>query len=487
MAMKTKLSLAIFLFFLLALFSSLAMARKGREVKDPELETCKHQCRQQHQYTESDIELCTEKCDKYHQMKKEREREIEEEIRRKKEHEIKRSSHHHEEEEEEEEGENPYVFEDQHFDTTVETEGGRVRVLKKFSKLSKFLQGIENFRLAIIEAEPHTFMPPRHLDAEAILFNMKGRGIIGLVVEDKTERLNLESGDIVRIQPGTPFYIVNRDENEKLLLAVFHTPISTPGNYEEFFGPGGRNPESVLTAFSWEVLQAALKGPRKELESLFDQQNEGGIFKIPREQVRAMAPKKSIWPFGGKSNPFNLFSTSPIFANQYGRLLEVGPDNDKSGLQGLNLMLTFANITKRSMTTVYYNTHATKIAVVKDGEGHFEMSCPHVSDSKSKRGRVSYHRISGNLKPGMVFVVPAGHPFVTISSKRNNLQIICFEVNATGNKKLTFAGKNNIVRALDHTAKGLSFNYPPEKVDEIFNRDEQFFFPFFEEPARADA
>jgi hypothetical protein len=40
----------------------------------------------------------------------------------------------------------------------------------------------------------------------------------------------------------------------------------------------------------------------------------------------------------------------------------------------------------------------------------------------------------------MVFVVPAGHPFVTVASKNNNLNIVCFEVNAQRNKKLAFAG-----------------------------------------------
>lgn len=31
--------------------------------------------------------------------------------------------------------------------------------------------------------------------------------------------------------------------------------------------------------------------------------------------------------------------------------------------------------------------------------------------------------------------------------------------------------------ALDKTAKELSFDYPADKVDKIFERDEEFFFP----------
>ncbi|KAL7196658.1 hypothetical protein ACSBR1_036636 [Camellia fascicularis] len=45
-----------------------------------------------------------------------------------------------------------------------------------------------------------------------------------------------------------------------------------------------------------------------------------------------------------------------------------------------------------SMTAPYYNSWATKIAVVTNGEGYFEMACPHLSSSEfggsgSSRGR----------------------------------------------------------------------------------------------------
>ncbi|NP_001237244.1 sucrose-binding protein 2 precursor [Glycine max] len=476
MATRAKLSLAIFLFFLLALISNLALGKlKETEVEeDPELVTCKHQCQQQRQYTESDKRTCLQQCDS---MKQEREKQVEEETREKEEE--------HQEQHEEEEDENPYVFEeDKDFSTRVETEGGSIRVLKKFTEKSKLLQGIENFRLAILEARAHTFVSPRHFDSEVVLFNIKGRAVLGLVRESETEKITLEPGDMIHIPAGTPLYIVNRDENEKLLLAMLHIPVSTPGKFEEFFGPGGRDPESVLSAFSWNVLQAALQTPKGKLERLFNQQNEGSIFKISRERVRALAPtkKSSWWPFGGESKAqFNIFSKRPTFSNGYGRLTEVGPDDEKSWLQRLNLMLTFTNITQRSMSTIHYNSHATKIALVMDGRGHLQISCPHMSsrsDSKHDKSSPSYHRISADLKPGMVFVVPPGHPFVTIASNKENLLIICFEVNVRDNKKFTFAGKDNIVSSLDNVAKELAFNYPSEMVNGVSERKESLFFPF---------
>ncbi|PNX72176.1 vicilin-like protein antimicrobial peptides 2-1-like protein [Trifolium pratense] len=456
MAIKTKLSIFIFLFFLI----NIAICR---EETDPELKTCKHQCHQQRQYDEHDKRICMKECDEYHEMKQEREK-------------------HKEDKDDEKEVENPYVFEYKDFDTILDTEDGRISVLNMFDQKSKLLRNVENYGLAVLEAKAHAFVSPHHFDSEVIFFNMKGRGIIGLVEQDNTERFNLEAGDIIRVPAGTPIYLVNRDENEKLFIAALHMP-SSPGsaplNFEAFFGPAGRNPESVLTAFSSKVLQAAFKTSKGKLESVLEEQKKERIFKIRKEDVHGMAPKKSIWPFGGQFNgPFNIFSNKPSFSNQFGSLFEIGPSESKSGLEGLNVMLSFANITKGSMSTIYYNTNANKIAFVVDGEGYFEMACPHYMSSKHRKSSSAYHKMNARLRPGMVFVVPAGHPFVTIASKNNNLKIVCFEVNAERNKKLAFAGKKNIVVALDKTAKKLSFDSSPEKVDEIFKRDEEFFFSY---------
>jgi len=52
------------------------------------------------------------------------------------------------------------------------------------------------------------------------------------VKESETEKFILESGDMLAIPAGTPLYIVNRDENEKLFLAMLHVPVSTPGKFQ---------------------------------------------------------------------------------------------------------------------------------------------------------------------------------------------------------------------------------------------------------------
>ncbi|RDX87349.1 Sucrose-binding protein, partial [Mucuna pruriens] len=477
MAMKTKLSLAIF-FFLLALFSNLALGAEETQVEDYELEACKQLCLHNPKYSESDKQMCVQSCDKYYGTKQE------EETRGKKESPTRK--------EEGQEEENPFVFEHEDFDTEVETEGGRIRVLHKFTKKSKLLRGIENFRLSILEAKAHTFVSPRHYDSDVVLFVLKGQAVLGLVKESETEKLMVEAGDMMTITAGTPLYMANRDENEneKLLIAMFHIPLFSLGKYVEIFGLGGRDPESVLSAFSWNVLQAALQSPRGKLERLFNKQNGGSIFKISRDHLQALVPKKSSWwPFGGISKaPFNLFTKRPSFSNECGRQTQVAPSDEKSGLDRLNLMLSYTNITQKCMSTIHYNSRVTKIAMVMDGRGYLQIACPHVSErseEKHEKSSPSYSRISAELKPGMMFVVPPGHPFLAIAARKENLQIISFEVNARDNNKYTYAvcacvitGKDNIVTSLDNIAKELAFNYPAEIVNGIFDGKEGFFLPF---------
>ncbi|RDX87342.1 Sucrose-binding protein, partial [Mucuna pruriens] len=133
------------------------------------------------------------------------------------------------------------------------------------------------------------------------------------------------------------------------------------------------------------------------------------------------------------------------------------------------------------MSTIHYNSRVTKIALVIDGRGYLQMACPYVSErseEKPEKSSPSYGRISAELKPGMMFVVPPGHPFLVIASRKENLQIISFEVKARDNNEYTCAGKDNIVTSLDNVAKELAFNYPAEIVNGIFAGKEGFFLPF---------
>lgn len=114
------------------------------------------------------------------------------------------------------------------------------------------------------------------------------------------------------------------------------------------------------------------------------------------------------------------------------------------------------------MTAPVYSSRATKIAVVLNGEGYFEMACPHLSlqyqgrqgsqqewggsgrgpSQRETRGGPRYQKVSARLRRGTVIVVPAGHPFVAVASPNQNLEIVCFEINANRNERFPLAGNN---------------------------------------------
>ncbi|KAF5727051.1 hypothetical protein HS088_TW22G00738 [Tripterygium wilfordii] len=523
--------------------------------KDPELETCKHECEQQHQYDKKQKQDCKEECERYSKEKKEREREreghggrggdredaegiIEREDPQKKhlkqcQSQCERQagqeralcrlrcaqkyggksegrgdedvSYKRQEEEEEERGSeqeerNPYVFEDEHFSSVHKTEHGRIDVLQRFNKRSKLLKGIENYRFVVLEANPQTFITPCHLDAEAVLFVAKGRATVSMIQEDKREGQikreshNVECGDIIRIPAGTPAYITNTDNNEKLTIVKLLMPVNTPGHFEVFHGLGGDNPESFYRAFSREVLEAAFNTDWNKIERVFRQQSKGAIVKASSQQIQGLKHREeggSIWPFEKESKgSFNLFKQRPSTCNNYGQLFEASP-RDYRQLEDLDVTVSFANITRGSMAGPYFNSKSTKISFVVDGEGRFEMACPHVSSSGSserdrsksssrggQKGSTSYQRVSARLRAGTVFVVPAGHPITSIASANSNLRILCFELNTEGNTRYFLAGKNNVVSEMEKEAKELGFNVPAGEVERVFQRqDKELFYP----------
>ncbi|KAL9227525.1 hypothetical protein vseg_003205 [Gypsophila vaccaria] len=470
---------------------------EGKE--DPELRQCKHQCRHQAQFDTRQKLGCERSCEDYIQTK--------ERIRKEREFSRPREEFGRETEEVEGEGgegrNNPYVFQDEEFRTHLGTQEGRVRVLPKFNERSDLFEGIQNYRVVIFEANPHTFVVPNHWDADTLFFVAQGRGTVSLVFTDRRESFNIDQGHVMVIPAGVTAYLINRDDNEKLILAKLVIPVSNPGKFQSFFASGGQNVESFFNAFSSEVLEAVFKTSSERVQRIFSQQREGVILRASKEQIRALTQEKSShWPFSGKSSkdfsPINLLGKRPKESNEFGKLWKLDT-SDNQFLQDLGIAVSFGNITRGAMHTPFYNSRATKIAVVLNGQGNFEMACPHVSKSghhqrhdrqhdrrhdsgRSRRSEetespVHYEKISSELRPGTVFIVPPGHPFVTFASPNDNLEIVCFDINAENSQKFPLAGQRNILRNIEREAKELAFATPAEEVDNVFeNQEEEFFF-----------
>ncbi|KAE9464016.1 hypothetical protein C3L33_04118, partial [Rhododendron williamsianum] len=407
--------------------------------KDPEAEEqfgrCKEQCQRQRAGQEQQQQRCRERC----------EREYEQQRRR---------------------GEGNPRREEGREEGEEESEGQQEK--KPYGEV-KASSRHENYRVAILEADPQTFIVPNHWDAEAIIFVAKGRGSISLVRHDKRESFNLNSGDVLRVPAGVTIYLINRSNNQQLVLVKLLQPVFTPGHFEAFFGPGGEDPESYYKAFSTELLEAALNTRRDRLEKIFGQQRQGVIIKASQEQIKAMSRHEEggIWPFGEKSKaPFNLFHKRSSLSNQYGQLYEVDP-SDCRDLDELDLGVGFANISEGTLRWHALTCPRRSLAA---------KEASNTAVAATKAGPPKLPQSEGATQARHGVLVPAGHPVIAVASDNQNLEILYFYVNARNNEKFLLAGRRNIINQLEREAKELGFGLPAREVDEVFRSQEEEFF-----------
>ncbi|KAH9620945.1 hypothetical protein KSS87_015407 [Heliosperma pusillum] len=258
-----------------------------------------------------------------------------------------------------------------------------------------------------------------------------GKGTISLVFEKKRESFNIEKGHLMVIPAGVTFYIINRDDTHKLVLSMFVSSIANPGDFVPFFGAGGQDPESFLFAFSTEVLEAAYNASIKTLQGTFS--GKGVIVKASKEQIKALAAEEVTESNFGPCQILSYLRES----NECGRLFMVDYCEYKK-LQDFNMFISFCNLEPGCMNSPFISSRATKIIMVVKGRGRVEMAVSR-NGEKGSTG-TQYKKISSELKPGVVFVIPPGHPMVLMASQDEVLETICYEVNAKGNQKFSLAG-----------------------------------------------
>ncbi|KAK9669627.1 hypothetical protein RND81_13G144900 [Saponaria officinalis] len=363
---------------------------------------------------------------------------------------------------------NPYVFKDEDFSTMFMTQEGKLSVLNKFNGV---LRGIENYRMLIFESNPLSFLTPSHWDSDIIFFVGHGKGTISLVFENRRESYNIEKGHLMVIPAGVTFYIINSDDHEKLYLTMFVSSIANPGDFVPFFGSGGANPESFLFAFSTAVLETSFNTTKESLEKIFSQK-KGVILQATKEQIVALTAEEEEKETNKQFGPCQIYSYLRE-SNECGKLFMVDY-NEYQKLLDFNMFISFSNLPQGCMNTPFISSRATKIIMVVSGRGRLEMAAS--SNDVDGTTETFYKQISAELKPGVVFVIPPGHPMVLMSSQDETLETICFEVNAKGNQKFSLAGKVNVMKNIQKEAKSLAFGTSAEEVDIVLNSQQLNFF-----------
>lgn len=105
------------------------------------------------------------------------------------------------------------------------------------------------------------------------------------------------------------------------------------------------------------------------------------------------------------------------------------------------------------MIAPHYNSRSTKVVVVVKGSGWSQMACPHLGqkqrggsggehdkEEQEQEGQESYHTVDSQLKANTILIIPAGLPSVTVASRHENLEVVCFNINSKSNNQYYLAG-----------------------------------------------
>ncbi|KAI9089739.1 hypothetical protein K1719_029032 [Acacia pycnantha] len=433
---------------------------------------------------------------------------------------------------------NPYLFRSQNFKTRFENQRGRIRILPRFDQRHPHLQGLQNYRLAELEIQPHSLFLPHHRDAENVLVVLEGKfeyvfdgiwnngkAIVSIVNQTNKETYNLEQGDVLRVRPGSLVYVANVEQNQKFRATSILIPVNIPGQYENLYPFGNQDPLSYYLAFSEKTLEATFNSKYNEIERiLFGQKqqgekgqeqgsNEGVVVKLSREQAREL--RKHAESSSSSSSPrrrspssspsssrpiLNLRNVQPRYSNNYGKMWEARPEDFPELLRDLDISVAVLELKKGSLFLPHYNSKGILISQVIDGKAQLELASPHLANERSQeQGQENKHheeekqhdeeekqeeqsegqirRVSSRLNQGDVFVALAGHPLALRASKNNDLWMVGFLLDADNNQRNFLGGeKDNVINQIDRIVLEQAVNGSGEEAQKLLSNQKESYF-----------
>uniref|UniRef100_A0A0E0D051 Cupin type-1 domain-containing protein n=1 Tax=Oryza meridionalis TaxID=40149 RepID=A0A0E0D051_9ORYZ len=169
----------------------------------------------------------------------------------------------------------------------VESEGGHVRVVRGrpwppaavpdpwqrgWSAASGCCrEGL--MHIGFITMEPKTLFVPQYVDSNLILFVQLGEVKVGWMHKDELVEKNLKMGDVLHIDAGSTFYMVNSGKGQrlKIICSIDASDNIGFGPYQAFFlggggGGGSRHPQSVIAGFDPKTLVIAFNTTFEDLD-----------------------------------------------------------------------------------------------------------------------------------------------------------------------------------------------------------------------------
>ncbi|KAM1205672.1 hypothetical protein ACFX2I_006466 [Malus domestica] len=386
----------------------------------------------------------------------------------------------------------------------VKTAAGEMRVV--MSARSRVVD--KPMHIGFITMEPKSLFIPHYLDSNLILFVRRGEVKVGLIYKDELGERRLKTGDVYRIPAGSPFYLVNTREGQRVhIICSIDTSESLGMGLQSFFIGGGSNPQSIIAGFDHEILANAFNVTSSELREMFTSQQQGPIVFVPesyspsvwskflqlKQQDRLQEMKRMFdiqqddhqdksetWSwrkllnsvFGADSNEnkrrrddydkgkgtgkspdsYNLYDRKPDFRNDYGWSMQLD-DSDYSPLKHSGIGVYLVNLTAGSMMAPHVNPRATEYGIVLRGSGTLQIVFPNGTQA-----------MNANIGEGDVFWVPRYFPFCQIASRTGPLEFFGFTTSARKNRPQILVGAASVLQELKGPELAAAFGVTEDRL-----------------------
>ncbi|VAH90725.1 unnamed protein product [Triticum turgidum subsp. durum] len=386
----------------------------------------------------------------------------------------------------------------------VESEGGSVHVVRGLpvpeapwqhggwsAECGACREGL--MHIGFITMEPKTLFVPQYIDSNLILFVQRGDVKVGWIHKGGLVEKQLKMGDVLQIDAGSIFYMVNTGKGQRLHIICSIDASDSAGfaPYQSFYLGGGGKQTSVLAGFEPKILVTALNTTYDELGRILPvrtggtggpfvsyttesgsggkEHGQGGERDVG-ENGRESEPWRpvgrgdddepgsgqSTWTWswrklmsrfiGGELNkksdktlrapePYNLFDHEPSFRNTYGWSISVDK-HDYEPLDHSDIGVYLVDLTG-SMMAPHVNPRATEYGVVLAGEGVIQVVFPNGSLA-----------MSAEVRAGDVFWIPRHLPFVQVASRGGPFVFFGFTTSARRNKPQFLTGPTSVLRMM---------------------------------------
>ncbi|ERN04969.1 hypothetical protein AMTRI_Chr08g206130 [Amborella trichopoda] len=360
----------------------------------------------------------------------------------------------------------------------IKTEAGEVRVMMGAER------GVSSpMNIGFINMEPESLFVPQYLDAALILFVRRGSAKIGWINRDDLVEKELRIGDVYSIPAGSPFYLVNIGEGQRLQIICSIDTSERIGHqpFQSFILGGGRG--SVLSGFNLKTLSTAFNVSTEELSSMLGRPSAGpiiymtGAHEPPKafslikptphrvveeeeEEIVNWGWRKLMKSVFGEENKaqrhttdsYNLYKKKPDFRNKHGWSIALD-HHDYSPLAHSDIGVYLVNLTAGAMMAPHMNPIATEYGIVLQGMGNVQVVFPNGSLA-----------MDTNVKEGDAFWIPRYFPFCQIASRSGPMEFFGFTTSAQSNRPQFLVGPNSVLNLMRGPELATAFNLSPDEL-----------------------